>query len=111
MKVALRSRTVWAYIASFSLLLVLNLLLGSHVGGHAQPAGGSQAQDSCPGERMGVQITGGEYQGRTVPEAVVNGEPWGGAYFEGGMRVVLALPSRGSDPGRLGGRGTRPETR
>ena len=86
MKVALRRRTVWAYFASFSLLLVLNLLLGSYVGGHAQPAGGSGAQDGCPGERMGVQITGGEYQGRTVPEAVVNGEPWGGAYFEAGMR-------------------------
>ena len=46
----------------------------------AQPIAGS-----CPGERMGVQATG-IYQSRPVPAAVVNGEPWGGAYWEAGMR-------------------------
>lgn len=45
-----------------------------------------QAQEiRCPGEQMGVQATG-EYVNRPVPEFVVNGEPWGGAYWQAGMR-------------------------
>ena len=85
MAVPLRSRAVVIYLLSLSSLLVLNLLLFSRATGYAQPAG-NEGQESCPGERMETQVTGGEYQGRTVPEAVVNGEPWGGAYFEAGVR-------------------------
>jgi hypothetical protein len=46
-----------------------------------------QAQEGpgCPGEPMAVQATG-VYQNRPVPEVVINGEPWGGAYWEAGMR-------------------------
>ncbi|MBM4183172.1 MAG: cupin domain-containing protein [Gemmatimonadetes bacterium] len=52
----------------------------------ATSAPAEQAQEpTCPGETMGVQATG-VYVNRPVPEFVVNGEPWGGAYWEGGMR-------------------------
>jgi hypothetical protein len=46
-----------------------------------------QAQEGpgCPGEPMAVQATG-VYQNRPVPEIVINGQPWGGAYWEEGMR-------------------------
>lgn len=52
----------------------------------AMPAESEQAQEAtCPGEPMAVQATG-VYQNRPVPEVVINGEPWGGAYWESGMR-------------------------
>ena len=86
MKGAVRNRRVWTYFLSLGLLLAVNLFLGWHATGHAQPAGGLGVQEACPGERMSTQVTGGEYQGGTVPEAIVNGEPWGGAYFEAGVR-------------------------
>jgi len=44
-----------------------------------------QEAPTCPGEPMAVQATG-VYQNRPVPEVVINGEPWGGAYWEPGMR-------------------------
>lgn len=44
-----------------------------------------QEQPGCPGEQMSVQATG-VYQSRPVPEVVINGEPWAGAYWEAGMR-------------------------
>ncbi|MEQ1855226.1 MAG: hypothetical protein ABL963_02085 [Longimicrobiales bacterium] len=45
-----------------------------------------QAQEpTCPGATMAVQATG-VYVNRPVPEWVINGEPWGGAYWEAGMR-------------------------
>jgi hypothetical protein len=86
MKAAVRNRRVSAYFLCLGLLLGLNLVVGPRVTGHAQPATASGVQEACPGERMSTQVTGGEYQGRTVPEAIVNGEPWGGAYFEAGVR-------------------------
>ena len=85
MTVAIRSRSLKIYLFAFVLLLLLNLLLASRATGYVQAAGG-EMQESCPGERMSVQVTGGEYQGRRVPEALVNGEPWGGALFEAGVR-------------------------
>ena len=86
MGIPLRNRSVTIYLLSFASLLLLNLLLVSRATGYAQPVREAGLQESCPGERMDTQVTGGEYQGRTVPEAVVNGEPWGGAYFEPGVR-------------------------
>ncbi len=44
-----------------------------------------QEAPGCPGEQMGVQATG-VYQSRPVPDVVINGEPWAGAYWEAGMR-------------------------
>jgi hypothetical protein len=44
-----------------------------------------QEGPGCPGETMAVQATG-VYQNRPVPEVVINGQPWGGAYWEAGMR-------------------------
>ena len=86
MRAAVRNRRVSAYFLCLGLLLGLNLVLGPRVIGHAHAASASGVQEACPGERMSTQVTGGEYQGRTVPEAIVNGEPWGGAYFEAGVR-------------------------
>ena len=86
MTIALQSRSVKIYSLSFVSLLLLNTLLVSRATGDSQPTGNLALQENCPGERMETQVTGGEYQGRTVPEAVVNGEPWGGAYFEAGVR-------------------------
>lgn len=74
-----------------SLILLLTLLFAytrlpsyarqpAQAGGAAAPTAGS-----CPGERMDVQATG-VYQSRPWPAAVINGEPWGGAYWGPGMR-------------------------
>jgi hypothetical protein len=77
---------------SLPVLMMLILVLVWRAPGYAQrgnqaapaakpapPAGG------CPGERMGVQATG-VYQNRPVEGVVINGKPWGGAYWEAGMR-------------------------
>ena len=90
MGIAPRNRTVVLYLLSFLLMFGLNLfLVYSRSPAFAQQAAqasdaGEQMQENCPGERMGVQATG-TYQSRPVPEAVINGEPWGGAYWEAGM--------------------------
>ena len=116
MKVSLDSRALRAYVGLFGILLALNLLLGWRAGGHAQPAGGPSAQEGCPGEQIGVQITGGEYDGRLVPEAVINGEPWGGAYFEPGRRSYWHCHAGGQilvvweGEGRVQKRGERART-
>jgi len=44
-----------------------------------------QEEPGCPGEPMGVQATG-VYRSRPVEEVMINGEAWGGAYWEAGMR-------------------------
>jgi len=52
----------------------------------ATPATPEQTQEApCPGQTMDVQATG-IYSNRPVPEIVINGQPWGGAYWEAGMR-------------------------
>lgn len=44
-----------------------------------------QEAPGCPGEPMSVQATG-VYRSQPVPEVVINGEPWAGAFWEAGMR-------------------------
>ena len=74
-----------------AVLLLSLFFVYSRASGYAQQAAaqaggvGQQTTEGCPGERMGVQATG-TYQRRPVPAAVINGEPWGGAYWEAGMR-------------------------
>ena len=116
MEISLRSRALWVYFASFGLLLALNLLLTGYAGGDVRTADGLGVQEGCPGEQIGVQITGGEYLGRPVPEAVINGEPWGGAYFEPGMRSYWHCHAGGQllvvweGEGRVQKRGERART-
>ena len=86
MIVAVRSRLAIIYLISVLGLLLLNLLLASRSAGQARQVGSAvQQQELCPGEPMEVQLTG-ERRSQSVPEAVINGEPWGGTYWEAGAR-------------------------
>jgi hypothetical protein len=74
------------YFSSVAFLGVAYLILASASAGQSQAAAqGSPAQESCPGELMDVQMTG-EREQRPVPEAVINGAPWGGTYWPAGAR-------------------------
>jgi hypothetical protein len=75
------TRTIRWAIATATTLVAAQLALVAAI--PAEPVEAPQV--TCPGETMAVQATG-VYQNRPVPEWVVNGEPWGGAYWEAGMR-------------------------
>jgi hypothetical protein len=45
-----------------------------------------QEAPGCPGQQMSSVQATGVYQSRPVPDVVINGEPWAGAYWEAGMR-------------------------
>lgn len=70
---------------------------------------------TCPGATMAVQATG-VYVNRPVPEWVINGEPWGGAYWEPGMRSYWHCHTAGQmlivweGEGRTQKRGQRMQT-
>ncbi len=74
-----------------------------------------QEAPGCPGEQMGVQATG-IYQSRPVPDVVINGEPWAGAYWEAGMRSYWHCHAGGQllvvweGEGRIQKRGERMRT-
>jgi len=81
----------------------------------ATPAEVLQEGPGCPGELMGVQATG-VYQSRPVPDVVINGEPWAGAYWEAGMRSYWHCHAGGQllvvweGEGRIQRRGERMQT-
>lgn len=69
-------------------LLVLAQLGLVSVSRSAEPTAvlaAEQQAPGCPGETMAVQATG-VYRSQPVPEVVINGEPWAGAFWEAGMR-------------------------
>lgn len=68
MNAAVQNRRVCTHLPCLGLLLWLNLVLGERATGHAQPTTASGVQESCPGERITTQVTGEEYQGRTVSD-------------------------------------------
>jgi hypothetical protein len=84
MAISPRHRT-WALSVVFFVVpaIVLALLGPPSAAGYAV----AQAQEApgCPGETMGVQATG-VYRNQPVESVVINGEPWGGAFWEAGMR-------------------------
>ncbi len=78
---AQHNRKLWILISVPCVLVLAQLVLVA-----ATPAPSEVAQEpTCPGQTMAVQATG-VYQNRPVPAWVINGEPWGGAYWESGMR-------------------------
>ena len=85
----LRSRGRQIYWLSIVFLGVSYLILASATPGQprrtALAAQATQAQESCPGELMDVQMTG-QRETRDVPEVEINGAPWGGTYWPGGAR-------------------------
>lgn len=67
-------------------LMLFLLFLVSRSTGLAQQAATPEGPPGCPGMRMdSVQATG-VYRNLPVEGAVINGEPWGGAYWDPGMR-------------------------
>lgn len=78
---AQHKRKLWILISVPCVLILGQLAL---VGATA-PAPTQAQAPTCPGQTMAVQATG-VYSNRPVPEMIINGEPWGGAYWEAGMR-------------------------
>ena len=79
------TRKTAVLIAIPVVLVVAQVAFVAAIPEEEQPAQQQSQEIRCPGEQMGVQATG-EYLNRPVPEFVVNGEPWGGAYWQPGMR-------------------------
>ena len=94
------------------LVVVQIALVAASAPGAAQEA---QEGPGCPGEQMSVQATG-VYQSRPVPDVVINGEPWSGAYWEAGMRSYWHCHAGGQllvvweGEGRIQKRGERMRT-
>ncbi len=89
MAIALRLRKLAMFLAWFSLLTVVVVIVTSNREyGYAQPAAGAltaQEAPGCPGVQSGVLATG-EYRNVPIEEVVINGEPWGGADWAPGHR-------------------------
>ena len=87
---AVNTRTTARVLLPFSFLFILALVSNSP-GLAQQPGPGASVPKPpptpgrCPGEKMGVQATG-NYVNRPVEGVTINGKPWGGAYWEAGMR-------------------------
>ena len=118
MTVIPRSRWKRIYLLSLVLLFLLSLILGSRTAGYAEPPSAALLQEQeppCPGEPMGVQATG-VYRSERVPAVPINGEPWGGANWEAGMRSYWHCHSGGQilmvweGEGRMQRRGERVQT-
>ena len=86
MTVAFRSHAGMTYLLSFLFLFVLNLILVSRSTGQQVS---SSEQEGCPGvPNQGQNVTTGQsYGSRPVPQVTINGEPWGGGYWEAGTRT------------------------
>jgi hypothetical protein len=75
-----------------------------------------QEAPGCPGQQMSSVQATGVYQSRPVPEVVINGEPWAGAYWESGMRSYWHCHAGGQllvvweGEGRIQKRGERMRT-
>ncbi|HUP52099.1 MAG TPA: hypothetical protein VM198_06450 [Longimicrobiales bacterium] len=75
-----------------------------------------QEAPGCPGQQMSSVQATGVYQSRPVPEVVINGEPWAGAYWEAGMRSYWHCHAGGQllvvweGEGRIQKRGERMRT-
>jgi hypothetical protein len=74
-------KKLWLSVGATGALVLTQVVL---VAATSAPEQQAQAP-TCPGETMAVQATG-VYANRPVPAFVVNGEPWGGAFWEAGMR-------------------------
>jgi hypothetical protein len=96
MNLFLGTRGKRIYFAAFALLAAAYLILATGSSGRSQLSASQEAQaaGSCPGELMEVQSTG-ERESRPVPEAVINGEPWGGTYWPAGTRSYWHCHSGG----------------
>ena len=75
------SRRMWIVVSVPCALILGQLALVAAIA----PAPQQAQEPTCPGETMAVQATG-VYANRPVPEVVIDGAPWAGAYWEQGMR-------------------------
>jgi hypothetical protein len=105
-------KRVWIPVASAVGLVIAQVVLVAATFPTEEPA---QQPPTCPGATMAVQATG-VYVNRPVPEWVVNGEPWGGAFWEPGMRSYWHCHTAGQllvvweGEGRTQKRGQRMQT-
>jgi hypothetical protein len=92
------------------------LVLGQVALVAATSPGDAQEAPACPGQQMSSVQATGVYQSRPVPEVVINGEPWAGAYWEAGMRSYWHCHAGGQllvvweGEGRIQKRGERMRT-
>lgn len=102
-------------------LLSLLALPGVVVAGQVALVAATSPEDAqeapeCPGQQMSSVQATGVYQSRPVPEVVINGEPWAGAYWEAGMRSYWHCHAGGQllvvweGEGRIQKRGERMRT-
>ena len=106
-------------LLAFSVLLLLIVSFAPAFTGQVQQAAsaGAQAEEpGCPGQRMSEVQATGVYRNRPVEDVVINGKPWGGAYWEAGMRSYWHCHAGGQlmlmwdGEGRIQKRGQRVRT-
>jgi hypothetical protein len=119
---ASRSRPPVLLPTFFSLTMLVTLVAASGAppaeGVPTAFAGGDSGhvEDPCPGQQTSSVLATGTYRSVPVPEAVINGAPWGGAYWAPGERSYWHCHAGGQHmmvwegTGRVQRRGERIQT-